>query len=362
MEQTTGGLFSPTTVTKYDDSMTPALPQQPTVSVALCTYNGANYLPTQWQSLVNQQRLPNEIVISDDLSTDGTPQLLTQFAADAPFPVTLLDNRKRLGYNKNFERALSACTSELIFICDQDDLWLPEKIDTMVRYMVQYPAAQITFCDAWVTDEQLQGRENRFWESVRFDAQTRARWQSGKTMDVLLEGNRMMGCATVIRRSFLPTLLPIPEKIPGYIYDGWIALVGATQNVIHFIDQPLQLYRTHVQQQVGLRPQPVPARTRLRDRLTRHRARKLAPLHKKQIQLSIISQLLGKRVPPDAPGLPELHRRLAHFTLRSHLPHSRLKRIGPVLTNLWRGNYNRYAEPAANWYAPFLAVLGDILE
>ena len=229
--------------------------------------------------------------------------------------------------------------------------------------MIQHPDVQISFCDAWVTNEHLEGRENRFWEAVRFDKKAQERWYSGEMMEVMLDGNRMMGCAAVIRQSFLPTLLPIPDKIPGYIYDGWIALVGAAQNAIHFIDQPLQLYRTHMQQQVGVREQAAPsARIRLRDRFTRHRARKLAPLHKKQIQLSIISQLISKRVSPNAPGLPQLRRRLEHFTLRSHLPQKRLKRIAPVLTNLWRGNYNRYAEAAANWYAPYLAVLGDILE
>ena len=234
--------------------MTTTMAAQPTVSVALCTYNGTDYLPTQWQSLLEQQRLPDEMVISDDRSTDGTPALLERLAAETPFPVRILQNKNRLGYNKNFERALASCTGELIFICDQDDFWLPEKIRLMTQYMVEHPAVQIAFCDAWVTDEQLQGKRSRFWESVRFDKKNQARWLSGETMDVMLEGNRMMGCATVIRRSFLPTLLPIPEKIPGYIYDGWIALVGATQNVIHFIDQPLQLYRTHRQQQVGVRP------------------------------------------------------------------------------------------------------------
>ncbi|GAB4018793.1 glycosyltransferase [Spirosoma sp. KCTC 42546] len=335
---------------------------QPTVSIALCTYNGMAYLTTQWNSLLGQERLPDEVVISDDRSTDGTGSLLETLAATAPFLVRILENQTRLGYNKNFERALAACTGDLIFICDQDDFWLPEKISTMVQYMVQHPEIQIAFCDAWVTDENLEGRQNRFWEAVRFDKETQKRWKAGETMDVLLDGNRMMGCATVIRRAFLPTLLPIPDKIPGYIYDGWIAMVAATQNAIHFIDKPLQLYRTHVQQQVGVRQQEVGDRIRLRDRLTRHRARKLAPLLKKRVQLSTISELLSKRVPANSPGLPQLYRRLDHFSMRSNLPHNRLKRISPVLSNLLRGNYRRYADAAANWYAPLLAVLGDIFE
>lgn len=335
---------------------------QPLISVALCTYNGQEHLPEQWQSLLNQQRQPDEVVVCDDQSTDGTLTLLRRFAAEAPFPVRIVENTERLGYNKNFERALSECTGELIFLCDQDDFWFPEKISTMATYMAQQPSVQLAFCDAFVTDEQLQGRQTRFWERVRFDARAQDRWRAGDPMDVMLDGNRVMGCATVVRRTFLPTVLPVPPEVPGYIYDGWMGLVAVACHAADFIDQPLQLYRTHIQQQVGVREQPPGERIRLRDRFARHRARKLAPLRDKQAQLATISHLLSQRVPATAPGLPSLKRRLGHFTMRSGLPHNRLQRLRPVLTNLQQGNYQRYADAAANWYAPYLAALGDMLE
>jgi glycosyltransferase involved in cell wall biosynthesis len=337
-------------------------PVRPTISIALCTYNGETYLPTQWQSLLDQQQYPDEIVICDDRSTDGTAALLRQLAAEAPFPVRILENQTQLGYNKNFERALSECTGDLIFICDQDDYWFPEKISSMTSYMVDHPALQLAFCDAWVTDEELQGRQIRFWERVNFDADVRQRWNDGETMEVMLDGNRVMGCASVLRRSFLKTVLPIPEAIPGYIYDGWLALVGAADNTIAFIDQPLQLYRTHVQQQVGVREQPPQEQIRVRDRFGRDRSKKLAPLLKKKDQLDAINQLLSARVARNAPGLVQLRRRLAHFTMRSCLPQNRFARLVPILTGLSHGNYNRYAEAAANWYAPYLAAFGDLVE
>ncbi|ADB38598.1 glycosyltransferase [Spirosoma linguale] len=336
---------------------------RPSISIALCTYNGMAYLPVQWQSLLEQQQLPDEIVICDDQSTDGTDELLTKLAADAPFAVRVLENTVRLGSNKNFERALSACTGDLIFLCDQDDFWLPEKIATMTRYMTEHPEAQVAFCDAWVTDEQLQEKKGRFWEVVRFDKKAQDRWQTGESLEVLLDGNRMMGCATVVRKSFLNVVLPVPGDLPAdYIYDGWMALVAATSNAVHFIDAPLQLYRTHVQQQVGVREKEAPESVRLQDRLARRRAGKLAPLREKQLNLSKISQLLSERVPVTAPGLSQLRRRLAHFTMRSSLPNNRLGRVLPVLRSLQHGNYNRYADASANWYAPYLAMLGDLLE
>lgn len=338
-------------------------PARPTCSVALCTYNGRAYLPAQWQSLLDQQQCPDEVVVCDDQSTDGTAELLRQLAADAPFSVRVLENPVRLGYKKNFEQALSKCTGDLIFLCDQDDGWLPEKIGTMTDYMMKNPAIQLAFCDAWVTDEHLQGREQRFWEVVRFDQGAKDRWRAGNALDVLLDGNRVMGAATVIRRAFLPMVLPFPaDDAPGYVHDEWMALVAAACGVIGFVDQPLQLYRTHVQQQIGVREPDAKERVRLRDRLARRRVGKLAPLREKQARLVAIEQHLAERIPTDTPGMPLLHRRLSHFTMRSHLPTNRLRRLWLVLTNLRQGNYHRYADQWANGYAPYLAALGDILE
>lgn len=341
--------------------MTPSV--RPTISIALCTYNGEAYLATQWQSLVEQHVLPDEVVVCDDQSADNTVALLTRLAADAPFPVRILVNETRLGFNKNFEKVLSECTGDLIFICDQDDCWFPEKIGVMTDFMVRYPELQVSFCDAWVTDEALKGRQSRFWSWVRFDESARARWQSGESMDVLLDGNRVMGCATAIRRSLLPSILPIPSGMPGYIYDGWIALVAAATDSIQFVDQQLQLYRTHQQQQVGVGKDEGPIeRIRLRDRFIRQRAIKLAPLREKQATLATISRLLAERVPNSTPSMEQLHRRLAHFTMRSCLPNDRLRRFQPVWQGLQQGDYKRYADVYANWYAPVLAALGDMLE
>ncbi len=341
--------------------MTPSA--RPTISIALCTYNGEAYLATQWQSLLEQHVLPDEIVVCDDQSTDHTVALLKRLAADAPFPVRILVNETRLGFNKNFERVLSECTGELIFICDQDDCWFPEKVGVMTDFMVKHPETQVAFCDAWVTDAQLKGRQSRFWSWVRFDESARIRWQSGNSMDVMLDGNRVMGCATVIRRSVLASILPVPDDIPGYIYDGWIALVAAAQGTIQFVDQPLQLYRTHEKQQIGVGKDEDPVeRIRLRDRFIRQRSLKLAPLREKQATLATISRLLAERVPGITPGMAQLHRQLAHFTMRSCLPHDRLRRFQPVIQGLRQGDYKRYADASANWYAPVLAALGDMLE
>lgn len=339
------------------------MPHVPTLSVALCTYNGAAFLPTQWESICQQTRLPDEVVVSDDASTDNTLNLLADLANNAPFRVRIESNPIQVGYNKNFEKALSLCTGNLIFLCDQDDLWFPEKISTLADFMTSHPTTQMAFCNAQLADEALNPKPDFFWNKVRFDQAARQRWHSGKAMDVLLDGNRVMGCASVVRREWLTTALPIPTQVPGYIYDGWLALNAAAVEGIEYIDQALQLYRTHAAQQVGVR-QPVNNQevVSLRNRFNRPRHLKLDPFRFKAEQLSALLALIAPRVPTSAPGLKQLQQRLQHYQMRSTLPSNRLKRIIPVLSNLLNGAYYRYADERAAWTAPYLAALGDLVE
>ena len=333
-----------------------------TLSIALCTYNGEAHLPAQWNSLLKQERLPDEVVICDDKSTDGTRAMLRELAKEAPFRVVIVENEEQLGYNKNFEKALSLCTGDLLFICDQDDYWFPQKLTVMTQYMATYPTVQIGFCNAYEADEHLNNLNRPFWNRVRLDAFQKERWKMGLSMEVLLDGNRMMGCATVIRRTFMTELTPFPTDIPGYIYDGWISLVGAAHNAIQLIDQPLQLYRTHDNQQVGVRAEPTGPRVRLKDRFSRDRSIKMEPLVKIRQQLHKIKNHLSGRVPMQSEGMKQIDRKLAHYTMRSTLPDNRLLRLWPVLSDLRQGLYHRYADASADWYSPYLAALGDLLE
>ncbi len=333
-----------------------------TLSIALCTYNGEKYLPTQWESLLKQERLPDEVVVCDDGSTDNTRALLRQFAQEAPFRVVVVENEVQLGYNKNFEKALSLCTGDLVFICDQDDFWLPDKLAVMVEYMAANPMVQVAFCNAFEADENLTIQGEPFWNRVRLDAFQKERWKLGLSMEVLLDGNRMMGCATVIRQEFIAKLIPFPTDIPGYIYDGWISLVGAAESAIQLVDRPLQLYRTHDNQQVGVRAEPVGPRISLRDRFVRDRSIKLEPLVKTRLQLQKIKEHLSERMPAQVEGMKQVERKLKHYTMRSTLPDNRLLRVWPVLSDLQQGLYHRYADAATDWYSPYLAALGDLME
>ncbi|MFC5408939.1 glycosyltransferase family 2 protein [Larkinella bovis] len=340
---------------------TPSDPNRPTISVALCTYNGAAYLETQLQTLLAQSWLPDELVVCDDDSSDATRNILAQFATNAPFSVRLFHNPERLGYNKNFEKALSLCTGELLFICDQDDAWLPEKIETLAHYLIQHPDTDLVFTNAHIADASLKNTGKLFWDTVRFTEPIRQRWLRGEAMEVLLDGNRVMGCASALRRRFLTDFLPIPS-LPNYIYDGWMGLIGAARGTIDFYEKPLIWYRTHEKQQVGTRPPEAGKPVSLKERFSRPHQEKLEPLIHKYQEINQLHRLITERFPQKTPGLRLFDRRLAHYYRRSTMPDGRFFRIGPVFRELLAGNYHRYADQEANHSAPYLAALGDLLE
>src|SRR4051812_8879073 len=99
----------------------------------MATYNGARYLPEQLQSFLCQTVMPDELVVCDDVSTDGTVSIIQEFAKSTAINVRLIVNECNLGFTRNFEQAIQHCTGDVIFFCDQDDVWFCQKIETMLR-------------------------------------------------------------------------------------------------------------------------------------------------------------------------------------------------------------------------------------
>lgn len=124
------------------------------VSVAMATYNGAKYLPAQLDSLAAQERLPAELVVTDDSSTDSTLAILAGFSQTAPFPVRIDQNAQRLGYRANFMRAAGLCRSDVIAFCDQDDVWSIDKLRRCVDALESTNALMVCH-NAIVTDNDL---------------------------------------------------------------------------------------------------------------------------------------------------------------------------------------------------------------
>lgn len=225
---------------------------QDKISVALCTYNGERFLGRQLASMQQQTRLPDELVVCDDCSTDSTIEILNDFAASAGFPVRIIRNDQNLGFVANFERAIRLCQGDLIALCDQDDIWYPTRLERSQQEFAAHPAAGLVFSDADVIDDRDQLTGTQLWTNFGFNRERKQRLLAGDY--TVLPRNSFVTGATVMFRSRLrENCLPVGS---GWLHDEWIVGVAAAIADVRPIDSPLIRYRQHAAQQVGLGPRP----------------------------------------------------------------------------------------------------------
>lgn len=155
------------------------------ISIALCTCNGERFLAEQLDSIARQKYLPSELVVCDDASEDGTYSLLQEFASSASFPVRLYRNPQRLGIGANFEQAIRLCEGDTIAICDQDDVWLPNKVAKFAELFAA--GADWVCCDAEVSNSELHSLGYTLWQRVKFDHNERKIALDDGFIDVLLK-------------------------------------------------------------------------------------------------------------------------------------------------------------------------------
>ena len=163
------------------------------MSVAMCTYNGADFLPAQLASIAGQTRRPDELIVCDDASTDQTRSLLESFARTSSIPVSLYFSDQNTGSVKNFQRAISLCTGDVIALSDQDDVWHTAKLELIEQAFQGNPAVGLVFSDAELVDESLEPLHRRVWEAVGFDAHKQKLVRNGKSLDVLITGWTVTG-------------------------------------------------------------------------------------------------------------------------------------------------------------------------
>jgi glycosyltransferase involved in cell wall biosynthesis len=219
------------------------------ISIALATYNGERYLHEQLVSLAEQTRLPDELVVTDDGSTDDTMHILDDFARHAPFPVRIYRNETRLGFADNFLKAASLCTGEWVAFCDQDDVWLPNKLERCEREFDDPSVVFIVHCGK-VVDHELNSLG---WQVPNFTiAATRIPLQ-GDAWSVYA------GFASMIRRDILLLLngdtRPAHPHFPGYrqSHDRWAYFLASVFGNTKIIPDSLVLYRQHETNTYGVR-------------------------------------------------------------------------------------------------------------
>jgi glycosyltransferase involved in cell wall biosynthesis len=228
------------------------------ISVAMTTYDGASYLREQLDSIFAQTRMPDEIVVCDDQSTDGTPELLREYSARAAIPMTIVFNEQRLGSTKNFEQAIRLCSGDIIALSDQDDVWRPHKLAVIERRFKENPDLGLVFSNGDLIDQDSAQVHGDIWSRFWFGRRLQGLLDSPQdTYDLLLSRYFITGATIAFRSSFRNLCVPIPDGISTFIHDRWIAvMIGAVARVDR-IDERLIAYRLHPQQQMGVGKQPI---------------------------------------------------------------------------------------------------------
>lgn len=208
-------------------------------SIAMGTYNGARYLREQLKSISAQDYAPKELIVGDDGSTDDTIAILEDFARRSPFPVMITKNRRQLGYGENFLQTASRCTADWVAFCDQDDVWLPNKLALCAETIASAPSdLGLIVHGVIVGDEQLHEIGRMEWPKAgEYDRLT-------LPPDWLVQGFRQ-----VFRRSLL-TDMPFSHRHLSWIgepeaHDAWVCLTGSIMGSVTVLADCLAIYRRH---------------------------------------------------------------------------------------------------------------------
>lgn len=317
-----------------------------TISIAMCTYNSETYLQEQLDSVANQTRLPNELIICDDCSTDRTEDIVRAFENVAPFKVNFSTNEKQLGSTANFERAIRMCQGDIIVLADHDDICYPHqlaRIDEAFAKDSTFP--DMVFCDADLMDVEGKLLNARMWEYFGFGQRLQSRIKHGEAFDVFLRKHIVPGCTLAFRQKYRSLIVPFPDV---GIHDRWIALLIAAVGCVHAIPEPLIRYRKHSTQQAGVALTSITTAFRknaVSEQIERaHRPAAsiyadLANLYETAItRLSETSDYhVNKQV------LLKLREKVLHLNARSTLPRSLWRRIPIVLSELVKLHYFRYS-------------------
>lgn len=305
------------------------------ISIALCTYQGSRYLPEQLASLAGQTLAPLELVICDDDSRDDSHELATEFSHTAGLNVRQRKNPRRLGLSANFSQAIAWCCGEAIALCDQDDIWQPEKLERFARHFSS--GAGWVCCDAVVSDQTLAPVGYTLWERVGFTAKQRRQARQGGWFEVLLKHNVVAGATLAFRADLRDKLLPIPEN---WLYDAWLAAVLAAIADGVLLEEALQLYRQHGSNAIGGLRKGIVHEARMALALDRQ-----AYLREEIQRWSVLAGHLRNIAAPQAKQRL-LAAKLGHLQRRCQFPKNRLMRLPAIMAEIFRGGYARYSR---NW-------------
>ena len=197
------------------------------ISVALAAYQGEDYIEAQLRSILSQLSHEDEVIVSDDKPGGATERIVRRVMADDPRVIYV--EGKGQGVVANFVNAIRHCRGDKIFLCDQDDVWLPDKVSRVTAAFDS--GATLVLHNAYVTDRDLNITDYSFF-ALRGS-------KPGFVRNIVK--NSYMGCCMAFDRKLLKKIMPMPKHLP--MHDQWIGLMGEMYGRVAFLDAPLIYYR-----------------------------------------------------------------------------------------------------------------------
>ena len=216
------------------------------ISIAMATFEGRKFIEKQFESLLQQTRLPDEIIIYDDASSDDTVSILKDLKKRAPFRVEIIQGSKNLGVNTAFFTALAACNGTYIFFCDQDDVWEPKKIEMIVATFDSNPNIAVVFSNASQINENNITLQMSLWEQIKFNKKKIQNFEHNPLDQLLKGGNFIYGMSAAFRLESIKHFSSIIKQDIGMTHDTWYALhvIGVGWKGVA-LDEKLVCYRRH---------------------------------------------------------------------------------------------------------------------
>jgi glycosyltransferase involved in cell wall biosynthesis len=308
----------------------------------MCTYNGARFLAEQLESIAQQTLPPDELVICDDGSTDGTQSIIEDFRTSAAFPVRFCQNAVTLGVQSNFDQAIRLCRGDLISLSDQDDVWHIDKLQKSASALEAAPNAGLLMADAEIVDENLNPLGYTAWAGMGLSRYDKRGINGRRAFRMLVRQNFVMGSTALFRSELRDIILPIPPDF--YLnHDGWIALITSAITDLIVLDETVSLYRKHENQKAGAWPAPGAASESAVNKGTNYPTRGyIGQLD----ELSAVRDRLGSqpsRYPKARRASKYLADAMAHYERRRSLPSDELRRFALVAGEIASGRYHQYS-------------------
>jgi glycosyltransferase involved in cell wall biosynthesis len=310
-------------------------PERPRISVAMCTYNSERFVGEQLESICDQTRPPDELVICDDGSSDATMEQVARFGESAPFEVRIYVNERNLGSTKNFEQAIGLCKSEIVVMSGDDDVWHPARLEAVEEALAS-GVAGLVMNDAELVDAELRPTGRSLWQARAFSETDRSAIAEGRNERLLRRHiSATYGNTMAFRADHNHALLPIPAE---WVEDAWIGVIIAGLTRVAIIPRVLLKYRQH-----GANISGSAAASKL-GRLRAARSYPSETFLQRASQMRLAVDRLARLPATDARFLAHLRAMERHNLMRARIARTWIRRVPLVARELAARRYARYSD------------------